>query len=82
MASFFLFAKTESRSFLNFENYLHEDKILLDGNPSFEFFSISKMRKYLENNKNNKAVDTLRINREKMLSYLDSELKNYYFTSF
>lgn len=40
------------------------------------------MSKYLENNKNNKAVDTLRINRENMLSYLDSELKNYYFTSF
>ena len=40
------------------------------------------MSKYLENNKNNKAVDPLRINRENMLSCLDSELKNHYFTSF
>ena len=40
------------------------------------------MSKYLENNKNNKTVDTLRINRENMLSYLDSELKKILFYKF
>ena len=53
----FFSTKTESLFFINFEN----------ATQRFELFGILKMSKYLENNKNNKTLNNLRMNCEQIM---------------
>ena len=53
----FFSTKTESLFFINFEN----------ATQRFELFGILKMSKCLENNKNNKTLNNLRMNCEQIM---------------